>query len=171
MRLPASCLLLTLVLLGPGLPSVHAEDAKMVYGASATAKYVAFPGVPTCMTGSVQNGDPSKGASVILTKAASGCRIPWHWHTPNEQVMMVSGSAKGEMKDGSPVMLHAGDYLSLPGKSVHRFTCIRACSLFLSSDGVFDMHYVDESGKEITPEEAIKTAAEAKTPAKPAEKE
>jgi hypothetical protein len=44
--------------------------------------------------------DPSKGPSVIAFKGAAGCLIPWHWHTPTEQVMIVSGSMKLEMKDG-----------------------------------------------------------------------
>lgn len=53
-------------------------------------KFVSLPGLPTCASGSVQNGDPTKGPSFILAKTAAGCSIPWHWHTPNEHVMMVS---------------------------------------------------------------------------------
>ena len=170
MRLSAFYAWLTFFLLGPALPSLYGDDAKAVYAAGANAKFVNFPGLPTCMTGSVENGDPSKGGSVILVKAASGCKVPWHWHTPTEQLMVVSGSGKGEMKDGSPVMLHTGDFLSLPAKGVHQFTCLRACSFFLSNDGAFDIHYVDASGQEISPEEALKQGAEAKKPAKQAEK-
>jgi hypothetical protein len=68
-------------------------------------------------------------------------------------------------------MLHPGDYLSLPGKGVHQFTCIVACTFFLSSDGVFDIHYVDASGKEIPPDEALKGKAKAKMPMKKEMKE
>ncbi|MBV9340777.1 MAG: cupin domain-containing protein [Acidobacteria bacterium] len=171
MRLPACCLLFSLCFLGTGVRFLSAEDAKTVYSANASAKFVNFPGLPNCMTAAVENGDPSKGPSVILAKAGSGCRVPWHWHTPTEQLMIVSGSAKGEMKDGSPVQLHAGDYLSLPGKGVHQFTCLRACSFFLSSDATFDLHYVDGSGKEISPEEALKGQERTRTSSRQSPKE
>jgi len=79
--------------------------------------------------------------------------------------MFVSGHGKGEMKDGSaPVMLHPGDYLSLPGKGIHQFTCVLTCTFFLSSDGAFDIHYVDASGAEIPADHALKPKA--KMPAK-----
>jgi quercetin dioxygenase-like cupin family protein len=142
----------------------QAQD-KMVFAAKSTSKFVNFPGLPKCMTGSVQNGDPSKGASVILAKSATGCKVPWHWHTATEQLMMVSGTGKVEMKDGSPSSIHAGDYLRLPGKNVHQFTCTTACTLFIAPDGAFDIHYVDANGKEIPPEDALKSAAAKKASA------
>jgi len=124
------------------------------------------------MKGSVQNGDPSKSNSVILGKAMAGCKIPWHWHTPTEQLMMVAGSAKVEMKDGSPITLHPGDYASLSTKHVHQFTCLAACTLFIASDVAFDIHYVDSSGSEIPVDQALKATAPArKAPAKGAKTE
>jgi len=103
----------------------------------------------------------------MLIKAAAGCVVPWHWHTPTEVLMFVSGRGKGEMKDGSAaIVMHAGDFLSLPGKGVHQFTCVMACTFFLSSDAAFDIHYVDASGKEIPPDQALKSKAKAKTPMK-----
>jgi quercetin dioxygenase-like cupin family protein len=155
MRVLGYCLLSAVLMMGFGLQNSGAED-KMVHAAKATSKFVNFPGLPTCMTGSVQNGDPSKGASVILAKSAAGCTVPWHWHTASEQLMIVSGTAKVAMKDGEPASVHSGDYLALPGKNVHQFTCISACTLFIVPDGAFDIHYVDKDGKEISPDEALK---------------
>ena len=100
------------------------QSDKPLYVAGITSKFTNFPGVPQCMTGAVQEGDPSKGNAVLLLKAQSGCMVPWHWHTPSEQLMMVSGRAKAEMKDGAPVILRAGDYLNLTSKHVHQFTCL-----------------------------------------------
>ena len=148
-----------------------AQD-QAVFAAKATSKFVNFPGLPTCMFGSVQSGDPSKGGSVILGKANTACTVPWHWHTPTEQLMIVAGTAKVEMKDGSPVTLHAGDYAKMPTKHVHQFTCQAACMLFISSDAAFDIHYVDGSGAEIPPDQALKAKPAAKSaPAKAAKTE
>ena len=164
MRFSACCMLFA-VLTASTVQLATAED-KMVFAARSTSKFVNLPTLPSCTSASVQNGDPSKGGSAILAKAAAGCVIPWHWHTANEQVIMVSGSAKVEMKDGSPALMHTGDYVSLPAKSPHQFTCTAACNIFIISDAAFDIHYVDASGKEISTEEALK--AKAKTPMKKA---
>lgn len=155
MRFKGCCLLLAFFAVGLGLPSASAQD-KMMYAARATSKFVNFPGLPKCLMGSVQSGDPSTGASVILGKASTGCTIPWHWHTASEQLMIVSGTARVGMKDGKPMTVHSGDYLSLPAKNVHEFTCVAACTLFIVPSGAFDIHYVDKDGKDISPDEALK---------------
>jgi quercetin dioxygenase-like cupin family protein len=118
-------------------------------------KFEPVPGLPSCTTASVQSGDPSKGASVILFKGKPGCRVPWHWHTPTEQVMIVSGSAKFEMKDHGSTLIGAGGYAMMPSKHVHQVTCMAACTGFVTSDAAFDIHYVDASGNEIPPERAF----------------
>lgn len=118
-------------------------------------KFVTFPGLPACMLGAVENGDPSKGPSMIALKGAAGCVIPWHWHTPNEQVMIISGKARMEMKGGKSEILAPGTYALMPGKHMHQFTCVSACTGFVHSDAVFDIHYVDSAGKEISPEAAM----------------
>lgn len=166
MRFAASSLLMIVLVAGPALQSAHAQDAgKPMYTAAATAKFMTPPGLPACATSIVLSGDPSKGGSLMLIKAASGCVVPWHWHTPTEVLMFVSGHGKGEMKgSATPVALHPGDYMSLPGKGIHQFTCVLACTFFLSSDGAFDIHYVDASGAEIPPDQALKPKA--KAPAK-----
>ncbi len=149
------------------------EKATIV--APAEEKFGAFPNFPSCTTGAVLHGDPasSKGV-VVIAKMTAGCKIPWHWHTPNEQVGMISGTAKVQMKGEAAKTFTAGGYAFLPAKHPHEFTCTTACSLFVAADGVFDIHYVDESGKEIPPDQALKSKAAAgakKTPAKSAPKQ
>ena len=76
--------------------------------------------------------------------------FPWHWPTPAEQFMI--GSAKVETKDpGSSALLDPGGYAMMAGKHIHQFTCTSACVAFVSSDGAFDIHYLDGYGKEIAP--------------------
>ena len=136
--------------------SLYAEE-HMTHAAKTATKFGPVPGLPACMTGAPKNGDPGKEAFVILAKATTGCKVPWHWHTGNEQLMIVSGRAKVEMKEASS-MMSVGDYINLPAKHAHQFTCLAACELFIESDRAFDIHYVDAEGKEIPQEEALKPA-------------
>ncbi len=131
----------------------------------AQMKVGPVPGLPTCATGSVQNGDPSKGPSIIYAKMAAGCTIPWHWHTPNENLMIVTGTARMEMKDGKPLTLGPGAYALMPSHHVHQFSCAKGCTLYVYSDAAFDIHYVNAGGSEISPDDAMKPLKE--TAAKP----
>ena len=131
----------------------------------AQMKIGPVPRLPTCATGSVQNGDPAKGPSIIYAKMAAGCTIPWHWHTPNENVMIVTGTARMEMKDGKPLTLGPGAYALMPSHHVHQFSCAKGCTLYVYSDAAFDIHYVNAGGDEISPDDAMKPLKE--TAAKP----
>ena len=148
----ASALIMPLAAQGPD---------QMPYAAMASSKFVTLPVLPSCMTISAQRGDPVKGAAVLLLKFKSGCVVPWHWHTANENLMMVSGNGKSEMSGGAHTMA-MGDYLYLAGRQVHQFTCISSCLVFDVIDEAFDIHYVDKDGNEIPVEQALKL------PAKPA---
>jgi quercetin dioxygenase-like cupin family protein len=143
------------VLLLASLAVAHADDMGIVRKLSEN-KFTPTPGLPSCIPGAVQSGDPSKGPSVITFKATAGCAVPWHWHTPTEQLMIVSGSAKLQMKSGRTATLGPGDFALMPSKHVHQFTCVSACTGFVHSDAAFDIHYVDASGKEIPPDTALK---------------
>src|SRR5262245_64166877 len=100
-------------------------------------KFEPHPGLPSCATLAVQSGDPAKSASIILVRMAGNCAIPWHWHTPVEHVMMVSGSAKAEIKDtGKSVTLGPGSYAMMPSKHVHQFTDRKSTRLNSSHLGI-----------------------------------
>jgi quercetin dioxygenase-like cupin family protein len=135
---------------------VRADDMG-VLRKMAENKLAPMAGLPECVSMAVETGDPSKGPSVIVFKGTSGCAIPWHWHTAIEHVMIVTGSAKIEMKGtGKSAVLGPGGFAMMPSKHVHQFTCASACSAFVSSDAAFDIHYVDASGGEISPDAALK---------------
>ena len=119
-------------------------------------KLGAFPGLPACFVGAVLSGDPGKGPSLLVGKFSTGCTVPWHWHTPDEHVMLASGVGRMEMKDAKTAVLRSGGYAMMPGHHVHQFTCLSTCVMFLKADGAFDTHYVNADGKEIPPEEALK---------------
>jgi quercetin dioxygenase-like cupin family protein len=137
---------------------------------ASAMKFVEFPGLPTCFHGAVPMGNPQTGPSFIYARGAAGCAIPWHWHTPNEHLMIVSGALRVEMKGEKPTTLHAGAFAVMPSKHVHQARCQGACSLYIYSDAAFDIHYVNAQGNEISPAEALKnvkeTAAAAPAPKK-----
>jgi quercetin dioxygenase-like cupin family protein len=137
-----------------GVLLAHAEDTGVLRKLSEN-KFAPLPVMPPCVTMAVESGDPAKGASVIVFKGTAGCMIPWHWHTPTEQVMIVSGSAKVEMKDHGSAVLGPGGFAMMPSKHVHQFTCTSACTAFVASDKAFDIHYVDSAGKEVPVESAL----------------
>ena len=124
-------------------------------------KFVAFPNVPTCFTGAVVQGDPSSGPSTFLVKGTKGCSIPMHFHTPVEQVVMVSGTARMQMKGDQPQVLKTGAFAISPSRHPHQVICTSACEFYVVSDGPFDIHYINDGGTEISFEQAVKPAGKA----------
>ena len=103
-------------------------------------------------------GNPRTEASVVFVKLASGCSVPWHWHTANEEIIVVSGAGTLDMKYGKPLAFQPGAYASLPNHHVHRARCVTTCVFTSIADGAFDIHYVDDAGAEISEGQALKAA-------------
>jgi hypothetical protein len=101
---------------------------------------------------------------LLFGEIAAGCVIPWHWHTPNEHLMVVSGTARLEMKDGKPLTLRAGGLALMAVSHVHQFRCQQACQFYVYSDAAFDIHYVNKQGTVITPAEAMKAVRKKRRP-------
>jgi quercetin dioxygenase-like cupin family protein len=140
---------------------------QMPYASMASSKFMNLPMLPSCMTLSAQHGDPMKGPAILLIKFTSGCVVPWHWHTADENLMMVSGKGKAEMKSGGSHPMAMGDYIFLEGRQTHQFTCTSSCMLFDVIGGAFDIHYVSADGTEIPPDQALKPMAKAGAMKKP----
>ena len=71
--------------------------------------------------------------------------------------MMIKGTARPGMKSGKPMTLQPGGYAMLPSKHVHQFFCTNSCLVYVHSGSAFDIHYVEGQGKEISPDEALKS--------------
>jgi quercetin dioxygenase-like cupin family protein len=114
-----------------------------------------------CSEAGIETGDPTKGPSIVVEKFAPGCAIPWHWHTPNEHVMMVSGTFRFEIQGEASVQVNPGDFVFIPSHHTSQTTCLGpdACINFLYTDAPADMHFVDETGAEISSEQAQKNYA------------
>ena len=148
--------------LGPFVPA-HAEDAeKMVALDPQKLEFITVPDMPACATAAILRGNPRSGPAWVLLKLASGCRVPWHWHTANESLVVISGRGTLAMKDGPPLRFAPGAYTSLPSHHVHQASCSRSCLLFNAADAAFDIHYVNATGEEISASKALKPAAKKK---------
>lgn len=157
---PFPMLAVSLAMYLPGLAHAQVSATEPAARNMAEMKFGPIPPLPTCASGSVQTGDPAKGAFIVAVKLTTGCSLPWHWHTAGENLMIVSGTGRVEMKDGPSQTLRAGGYVQLPSHHVHQFLCKNKCTFFFYSDGAWDMHYVDTQGTEISPDDALKAVKE-----------
>jgi quercetin dioxygenase-like cupin family protein len=135
-------------------------------------KFENVPNLPTCAQLATEHGDPTKGAFVGAVRLKAGCTIPWHWHSANEQLMIVQGTARMEMRDkegGAPTTsaLKPGGFVNLPSKHTHQLKCTDGCTLFVTSDDKFDIHFVDAQGNDISVEQALAPHNETKAKMKP----
>ena len=150
----------TILLLSSPAPAQPTGDQPAAHNMSEL-KFGPSAGLPTCVQVALETGDPTHGAFVALARAKTGCTVPWHWHTANEQLMIVEGAARVQMKDmAKPIALRAAGFSMLPSHHAHEFHCTQACTFFIHYDHKFDIHYVDPQGKEIPPEQALKPVNE-----------
>lgn len=163
-----SLLITALAALAAAARLAHAADAPappMVTVNPYAVEFIEIPDMPKCATATILQGDPRTGPAWVLLKLGSGCLVPWHWHTANENLVVIHGEGRFEMRDGPPLDFVPGAYASLPSEHVHRAICVRECLLFNTADAAYDIHYVDPSGEEISLDEALapaKKAAKAK---------
>jgi quercetin dioxygenase-like cupin family protein len=100
-----------------------------------------FDGEPACLKVARENGDPDVGASTFLLEAPSGCVVPAHYHTAEEQLMVVRGDVLTGM-DGMPeTTMGPGGFAMMPSKAMHWFTCKSkdTCLMFVTFDRKYDI--------------------------------
>ena len=156
-------LLLALVAIG-GPAAAHADDSDtMIALDPQTLKFIEIPDMSACATAAILRGNPRFGPAWVLLKLASGCEVPWHWHTANESLVVISGRGSVAMKDGPTLRFVPGAYTSLPNHHPHKASCSRTCLLFNTADAAFDINYVDANGQKISADEALKARTTGKT--------
>jgi quercetin dioxygenase-like cupin family protein len=129
--------------MGIGTPASYDEPREAIVHPLANANF-ASDGDPACLSSAVEVGNPSSGPSTILLKADRGCVIRWHFHSAEEQLMVIKGELKIEMVSIPSVTLGPGGFVLIPSKAKHQFTCSRKseCLLFLTIDRPFDGTWV-----------------------------
>jgi quercetin dioxygenase-like cupin family protein len=100
-----------------------------------------FDGEPACLKVARENGDPDKGASTFLLEAPSGCVVPAHYHTAEEQLMVVRGDVLTGMDGMAEATLGPGGFAMMPSKAMHWFTCKSkdTCLMFVTFDRTYDI--------------------------------
>jgi quercetin dioxygenase-like cupin family protein len=100
-----------------------------------------FDGEPACLKVARENGDPDTGPSAFLLQAPSGCVVPAHYHTAEEQLMVVRGDVLTGMDGMAETTLGPGGFAMMPSKAMHWFTCKSkdTCLMFVTFDRKYDI--------------------------------
>src|SRR5712664_2430838 len=131
-------LVILLVALGAASQGLTASHGIVTPLASAN---LVFDGEPACLKVARENGDPDIGASTFLLEAPSGCVVPAHYHTAEEELMVVRGDVLTGM-DGMPeTTMGPGGFAMMPSKAMHWFTCKSkvTCLMFVTFDRKYDI--------------------------------
>jgi quercetin dioxygenase-like cupin family protein len=99
-----------------------------------------------CLNGVVENGDPATGPSTFVLKAALGCVVAPHYHTAEEQLIVVRGDVLTGMHGMKETLLEPGGFAMMPGKETHWFTCMskEGCLMFVTFDRTYDIVWVKD---------------------------
>jgi quercetin dioxygenase-like cupin family protein len=99
---------------------------------------------PKCLQFSLENGDLKTGPSTAIMKASPGCVVAPHYHTAEEQLIIVRGDVSTGMEGMKESVLGPGGFAMMPSKRVHWFTCTKKeeCLMFVTFDRAYDIVWV-----------------------------
>jgi quercetin dioxygenase-like cupin family protein len=96
---------------------------------------------PDCLQFFLETGDLKTGPSTAIMKAAPKCVIPPHYHTAEEQLIIVKGDVSTGMQGMQDTVLGPGGFAMMPSKQPHWFTCTakEECLMFVTFDRAYDI--------------------------------
>ncbi|MFN2513564.1 MAG: cupin domain-containing protein [Pyrinomonadaceae bacterium] len=88
----------------------------------------------------VLRGDPANGRSDVFLRIPANYRLPPHWHTSPEHMILISGVLHVTYESQKPSILRAGSYAYGPAKAKHEARCANAgpCVLFIAFESPID---------------------------------
>lgn len=97
----------------------------------------------------VLRGDPANGPSDVFLRTPANYRLPRHWHTSPEHMILVSGELHVTYEGQKPAVLRAGSYAYGPAKAKHEARCAKAgpCVLFIAFESPIDAVLVEGAPK------------------------
>jgi quercetin dioxygenase-like cupin family protein len=124
------------------VPVVHAEQMRGAVNPLEAIRFEA-DGDVKCLLSAVETGDPNTGPSTIILKAPAGCVVPWHFHTAQEQAVVIQGAVTMEMSHSPAMPLGPGGFAVMPGKMPHQFACGPkvACLIMVTFDAKYDIRW------------------------------
>ena len=97
----------------------------------------------------VLRGDPTNGRSDVFLRTPANYRLPPHWHTSPEHMILISGELHVTYEGQKPSILKAGSYAYGPAKAKHEARCANAgpCVLFIAFESPIDAVLVEGAPK------------------------
>ena len=141
---PTTCLsLVCWILLLAVTVSAQAPESGPKPGIVRQLSEVKFPSGdgPDCLQFFLENGNLKTGCSTAIMKAAPKCVVPPHYHTAEEQLIIVKGNVSTGMQGMQDTVLGPGGFAMMPSKRPHWFTCMATeeCLMFVTFDRAYDI--------------------------------
>ena len=97
----------------------------------------------------VLHGDPAKGNFDVFLKVPAKSKIPLHWHTSPERMILVAGKLQVTYDGQKMAVLTPGTYAYGPAKRTHTGNCVSAtpCILFIAFESPLDAVPVEGPAK------------------------
>lgn len=110
-----------------------ADDARLVWGPCP-------PFMPEGCYIAVLHGDPAKNNVDVFLKVPGKSRLPWHWHTSAERMVLVAGELHVTYENQAPAVLKPGTYAFGPAERKHEGACVSdaPCVLFIAFESPLD---------------------------------
>ncbi|MEX1993233.1 MAG: cupin domain-containing protein [Steroidobacteraceae bacterium] len=88
----------------------------------------------------VLHGDPGKSNADVFFKVPAKSRLPLHWHTSAERMVLVAGELHVTYEGQGATILKAGTYAYGPAKRPHSGLCASdvPCVLFIAFEAPVD---------------------------------
>ena len=127
---------------GIGGAAMGADDPTSDIKPLASVKFVPDSDVK-CLLSAIETGNPTTGRSTLILKAPSRCVVPWHSHTAEEQLIVITGNVISEMLDHKPARLGPGGFAVMGSRMPHQFTCLarHGCLMIVAFDGQYDIFW------------------------------
>ena len=101
---------------------------------------------PDCLQFFLENGDMKTGPSTAIMKAKPNCVVPPHYHSAEEQLIIVKGNVSTGMERMQDSVLGPGGFAMMPSKQPHWFTCTakEECLMFVTFDRAYDIVWLKQ---------------------------
>ena len=88
----------------------------------------------------VLRGDPAKAGSDVFLRTPANYKLPLHWHTSPEHMILVAGELHVTYAGQKTAIMRAGTYAYGPAEAKHEARCANRgpCVLFIAFESAID---------------------------------